>query len=245
MKPNMDDPFDKDLSGLARRFEYPATPALAGRVRAALDAPGRRMVVSWKPLAVALLVILLVLFSVPPVRAGLVDFFQVGVVRIFRLLPATPPPAPKGSPSSLLNLGGRTTLEDARRQADFPILLPAYPAGTGQPDLVYYQRDIQMASLVWLDPTDTQKVRMSLYEIAPSSIIIKKMQPEVIQETSVNGQYALWTTGPYLVEINGGDLHSLRMVEGHALIWAIDEVTYRLETGIPLDQAIKIGESLR
>ena len=36
-----------------------------------------------------------------------------------------------------------------------------------------------------------------------------------------------------------------RLVEGHVLIWTENNVTYRLETGLPVEQAIKIAESLK
>jgi hypothetical protein len=34
------------------------------------------------------------------------------------------------------------------------------------------------------------------------------------------------------------------MIEGHVLIWTEGEVTYRLETKLTLDEAIKVAESL-
>ncbi len=256
MNPDERDPFDKHLDDIAHGFEYPPTPRLAAQVRAKLDPARPRARWSRKLSAAVLLLILLVLFSVPAVRAGLVDFFQVGVVRIFPILPgATPTRTPGAMPtaypsptrvpvSSLLTLVGRTTLEDAQKAADFPILLPAYPANLGAPDLVYYQNKAKMAILVWLDPADPQKVVVSLHEIAPGSLIIKKMEPEVIQETTVNGQYALWTTGPYLVQFSGDDYNMLRLVDGHTLVWMVGNMTYRLETGLPLEEAVRMAESL-
>ena len=35
-----------------------------------------------------------------------------------------------------------------------------------------------------------------------------------------------------------------RLVEGNVLLWEQDGVTYRLETELPLDEAIKVAESL-
>jgi hypothetical protein len=262
MNPDERDPFDKHLGDIARGFEYPPTPRLAAQVRAKLD-PSRPRARWNRKLSIAVvLFILLALFAVPAVRAGLADFFQVGVVRIFPILPGATPthtphvPPPGATPtaypsptrvpvSSLLTLVGRTTLEEARKAADFHILLPAYPADLGAPDLVYYQSRAKMAILVWLDPADPQKVLLSLHEVSPGSTIIKKMEPEVIQETTVNGQYALWTTGPYLVQTTGQDYDVLRLVDGHTLVWTVGSITYRLETGLPLEEAVKIAESMR
>ncbi len=35
------------------------------------------------------------------------------------------------------------------------------------------------------------------------------------------------------------------LVEGHVLVWVEDEITYRLETDLNLEEAIRIAELLR
>jgi hypothetical protein len=67
----------------------------------------------------------------------------------------------------------------------------------------------------------------------------------VIEETEVNGQRAVWTVGPYPLISRNGDVELTRMVEGHVLIWESDGVTYRLETGLSLEETLKIAESLQ
>jgi hypothetical protein len=101
-----------------------------------------------------------------------------------------------------------------------------------------------MTFLIWLDPQDPGQILMSLHFLPPESWAIKKVQPEVIQETSVNENYAIWTVGPYPVRYEGGDLEYTRMIDGHVLIWADGNITYRLETDLSLDEAVKIAESL-
>ena len=39
--------------------------------------------------------------------------------------------------------------------------------------------------------------------------------------------------------------HQPLLVEGHALVWEEGDITYRLETSLSLDEAVKIAESLR
>ncbi|MFN8428149.1 MAG: hypothetical protein U0X87_18070 [Anaerolineales bacterium] len=63
--------------------------------------------------------------------------------------------------------------------------------------------------------------------------------------TQVNGQRAYWGEGPYPLRMYNGDLEFTRLIEGHVLIWAVDNVTYRLETDSTLQEAIKVAESLR
>jgi hypothetical protein len=101
-----------------------------------------------------------------------------------------------------------------------------------------------MVILVWLDPQHADEVSMSLHFIPNGSWVIKKSDPMVIEETSVDGEYAIWTTGPYPLIFRNGDIQFERLVNGHVLIWANADVTYRLETDLSMEEAIKIAESL-
>jgi hypothetical protein len=68
-----------------------------------------------------------------------------------------------------------------------------------------------------------------------------------VTETTVHGQRALWTQGPYIVQVIENDqvIYATRvLVNGHALIWTEGSITYRLETSASLDEAVKIAESL-
>jgi hypothetical protein len=85
---------------------------------------------------------------------------------------------------------------------------------------------------------------MSLHFIPEGSWAINKMGPVVIEETHVNGQRAAWAVGPYPLKMRNGNLDITRLIDGHVLIWTDGDVTYRLETDLPLEEAIKIAESL-
>ena len=62
--------------------------------------------------------------------------------------------------------------------------------------------------------------------------------------TEVNGSPAVWTTGPYLLELKTGDLEMRRILYGHTLIWSEGEITYRLETHLTLEEALQTAHSL-
>lgn len=206
----------------------------------------------WMSLAALLLALLLL---APQVRAGMGDVIRLGAVRI-GLAPAasatvtpSPPytgPVPTPLPS-LLDLAGATTLDLARAQAGFPIRLPAYPQELGPPQYVFLQNlNGPMVALVWVDPTHPSSVRLALFELS-SDLYIYKSGARTVTETTVNGQRALWTEGPYLVQVveNGQVTFATRvLVNGHALIWTEGGITYRLETSASLDEAVKIAESL-
>jgi hypothetical protein len=101
-----------------------------------------------------------------------------------------------------------------------------------------------MTILVWIDPQQPDQVLMSLHMIPPGSWAIDKMSPVEIEETTVNGKRAVWAVGPYPLRFSNGNLDFVRLIDGHVLIWTDGEVTYRLETSLDLEEAIKVAESL-
>jgi hypothetical protein len=248
--------WEEVLRTAARAFPYPPTPDIAGAVRSRLaetrSARSRRwrrgrLQPAWALLVLAL--ILAALLSVPPVRAALVDWLQIGAVRIWLVEP-TPLPSPATTPAptpipltSVLQLAGETTLDAARQQAPFPVRLPAYPPDLGAPDRVYVQNlDGLAVILVWLDPA--AQVQMSLHMLS-SEVIANKMQPEIVGGAYVHERPALWTQGPYLTATSSDPWALLRLVQGHVLIWTEGDLTYRLETDLPLAEAVRVAESLR
>jgi hypothetical protein len=259
--------FENKLHSIATGMEYPHTPNIAGSVTMRLRTTTRPRFNS-KALAWSLTIILVLcssLMLIPPARAAILEFIQIGVVRIFPqpveptlepIRTATPEAlAPMTATSSsqssnlipILNqMAGEITLTGAQNKVEYPILLPAYPTDLGQPDYVYVQNaDGNMVILVWLDPKHSDRVLMSLHFIPNGSWAIKKVEPKVIRETSVSGKRAIWTTGPYPLILSNGDAQFTRLINGHVLIWADENVTYRLETNGSLEEAVKIAESLR
>jgi len=254
------------LRQAASAFAYPPTPGIAGAVRRHLEPapahPGRpRRRLAWA--VAAAIVILAGLLAVPQVRAAVLEILRIGAVRILPVAPTptrlpalaptgaapdvtmTPSPTPL---SSVLDLAGETTLAAARAKAGFPVRLPTYPADLGTPSRVFLQ-DLggPVVVLVWVDPAQPDRVRMSLHELGPATFA-EKLQPPVIQQTTVNGQPAVWTEGPYLLQfLRGGQVlyDARRLVEGHTLVWTQGDVTYRLESDLSLADAMRIATSLK
>jgi hypothetical protein len=259
---------EEHLEEVARRFRYPSTPDVAGAVMKRLESGSRPR--AWLRSAwvvIGLLVLVMaVLFAVPSVRAEIIRFFQVGVVRIFPSTPtqtigpampqspitATPDiftPVPGGNEPlysvTISGLAGETNLEDARAKLPFPIRLPEYPTDLGPPNKIFLQDDGKMVILVWSDSDNPERAHLSLHEIGPEGIVLSKYQPRVIQETQVDGVYAIWAQGPYLIQLTSGTYVFRRTVEGNTLIWEEDNITYRLESDLTLEETIRIAESLR
>jgi hypothetical protein len=266
--------FETQLGSIASGMDYPPTPNIAGSVAARLRAPRPRLMN--RTLARSIVVVLILLVSsllIPPVRAAVLEFIQVGVVRIFRAEPAPLPPPTQipstmlpvnatpnitqpamtpltATPSTLVSLleqfAGETTLAEAQQMTTYLLLLPTYPAEWGEPDRVFVQdANGPMTILVWMNPQNPDQVKMSLHFIPEGSWAVDKFAPVAIEETSVNGQEAVWAVGPYPVRLRDGDMQIQRMVDGHVLIWEQDGVTYRLETDLSMEEAVRMAESLK
>ena len=256
----MTEPIDPRLQALAKELPYPPTPSIANSVMNRISGHGNRPRFN-RRLAWALTAIIFLfagVIFVPPVRAAVLEFIQIGIVRIFPApamtesptmeMPVTATP-PSTSPSLiplLEQVGGETTMETAQKKIGFPIPLPTLPSDLGPPDRVFLQdAGGWMLVMVWLDPQQPDRVRMSLHMIQEGSWTIKKFQPAVIEETTVNNLYAIWTGGGYPLIMKNADIQFTRLINGNVLIWEENKITYRLETDLGLDEAIRIAESLQ
>lgn len=182
------DRFEQRLRAVAGDFPYPPTPVIRP-VRSSRPDRSRTQLAWGAGIALALI---LTLLAVPQVRAALVEFIQIGAVRLNLIAPtptATLTGTPAGTPAptevltpsatplaSVLDLKGETTLADAKQRANFTVRLPAYPADLGQPDHVFVQaQGAPVVVLAWLDPDNASRVQMSLHEIGPGSWALDKM----------------------------------------------------------------------
>jgi hypothetical protein len=239
--------WEERVRAIAGAFPYPQTPDMA----AGVPQRSKPLRLAWSAAATFILLALLTgLLAVPRIRAAMVELLNLGAIRI---LLGEPTPTPASTPAgvapttlpSLLDLAGETTLAEARAQAGFPLRVPTYPPNLGPPDRVFLQRLCgPVVVLVWLDREQPERVNLSLHQLGVDTFG-EKVQPPVVEETTVGGQLALWTEGPYLLQVWNGDAVLRRLVEGHVLVWVEDEITYRLETDLNLEEAIRIAESLQ
>jgi hypothetical protein len=250
----------------ARHMGYPPTPDVGRRLRAALSSTKRsRRMGLWRaaPARWAAGLALLLLFAgsllVPEVRAFWTAIFRLGSVTVHV---ATPTPLPQGltpvptpSPAWSLDLAGETTLAEARATLKYPLKVPSYTAALGQPDRVYVQNlDGQAAILAWTSDEVPETAEMVLFSLSSRQMARKYIEDsEMLVQTSVGQTWGLWIRGPHLVELERGsgrygyELHDVRrLVGGNTLVWVDDSgITYRLETKQPLEEAVRIAESLK
>ena len=270
------EPLESRLLNLAGEFPYPPTPDIAQSVRNQLADRSRRAALAPRPIllrqrvlvsAVLILILVAGLMAVPPVRAAVLEFLQVGVIRIFMAEPSptptltatgvstpglTPSPRPTqaftpapGDMVSLAQIAGATTLESAKAKASYPLRVPGYPPDLGVPDRVFLQDpDAPVVILVWTAPGDPEKARLILFQIPSDSWVGKKVVFEPIEQTMVNQHEAVWAEGPHALLLTNGKVDFRRFVNGHVLIWEEDGITYRLESELSLQEAQRVAESL-
>jgi hypothetical protein len=272
MRPPIQRPPDEQWEEAVRRsagtFAYPATPDMADRVIARLTAgraghlrpSPRRLQPAW---VIAIILALLIgALAVPPVRAALLEFLQIGSVRIWLAEPTatpvpsptppaarTPPVRPAPTPlASIFDLTGETTLAEAEARAGLSIRLPTYPPDLRAPDAVFYQHlGGPVVVLVWVHPERPDEAKMSLH-ILGEGAMAEKGNPTVVMTTTVNGEMAAWTQGPYVLAYGQGsppEWQMRQLVSGRVLVWVEDGLTYRLESELPLEEAVRVAESLR
>lgn len=241
MTETFDPRWERLLTEIAAGLAYPPTPDLSQRLSRVPAAP-RRL---WAYAAIVLALLAAGVLAVPQARASLVEFLRFGAIRLILGGPtATPSPTPMSAVATPFGpvLSGRTTLGDAETLASFPIRLPTYPAGLGLPDEVYFQQhEGQVALTLWRNADGT--ARLALYHLTERDFALKAVQ--VIERTLVGSTPALWARGPHFVRLRDFTFGQLELVAGDVLIWTVGDVTYRLESDLPLGEAARIAESLR
>jgi len=101
--------------------------------------------------------------------------------------------------------------------------------------------------LIWLSTSQPGGIRFALHILGPGAFVYK-MEPTIIQETSLNGKPALWTEGPYFLvwrsDSQTPTWDMRRIVNGNVLIWTDAPLTYRLESDLSFAEALKIAQSI-
>ena len=258
---------DDLLRRAARAFAYPRTPPIAPAVMARLReagpppagfwAAGLLEAVRgwwWRPvprIAVAVLIGALALvgaaLAFPQTREALAEFFGLSHVRVEEG-PALGPPPPVLSPESFARPSG---LESAQEAVDFPLRFPTRDGLRLHPDTVYLQgepaREPGIAPVVIFVFEDEG---LDLYQTRAGFFGKGGPDPSLINEIELGGHPALWIDeGGHIASLLDEQgrvvVESRRTVERATLLWEETGITYRLETSLSQEEAIRLAESLR
>jgi hypothetical protein len=220
-----------------------------------------------RPVRRALLVAVALLLVLAAV-AGAVGLGLPGLRIIFGVPPgASPPPsasqaspepsASGGAPGDALGLGQRVAPEQLDQATSFHVLRPA-DAAVGPPDVAYVDATrANQASLVWsprpgLPATLEPGVGLLLMQFdgrLDNGFIGKAVGTgTTVEPVRVNGREGYWVSGEphffFYTARNGQFVDDSRRWVGDALLWSDGIYTYRLETSLGRDAAIRIAQSV-
>jgi hypothetical protein len=162
-----------------------------------------------------------------------------------------------GPPGSAMGLGREVDLAEAEAAAGRTIHLPTDPS-LGPPDVVYVEPAKRDAvALVWADGADlptTTEPGVGLVIVAFDGTTGPEWYTKVIdggttlESVVVAGNAGFWISGDahffYVIDENDQVIEDSRRWVGDTLVWSDGPVTYRLESGLGRDAAIRIAESL-
>jgi hypothetical protein len=220
-----------------------------------------------RPARRALVLALLALLGLTAI-AGAMGLGLPGLRLIFGEAPGGPPPsvAPTGTPAgSPVALGASMGLGDVvdpfdpsalERRAGFPVAQPTDPA-VGAPATAWVDdaRGGQV-TLLWpagegLPPTLEPSIGLLLSQFrgAVNDGFFNKAIHEgtIVEPVEVDGREAFWITGePHVLFWDGptGFVDDARRWVGDVLLWSDGPITFRLESTLGRDAAIRIAESL-
>ena len=177
--------------------------------------------------------------------AGVELRLEPGPVRSWSAGPARPGGATQPSGAALPG-EHRMSLEQARRQVSFPILVPA---ALGPPPEVVVSDGGRVVSLIY-PRTRYGLLRMDEFAGRPDQIYFEKIvHIGDVTPVTVNGAKALWIKGPqvlvYIRPDGSPAAAPPRLTAGNTLLWSAPRVALRLEGNVGRAAALAIAGSAR
>ena len=247
------DAVESELRAVGRDLEVPPARDLTVAVRQRLEGravrrrhvPGLRAGAlrrrrAWRAVLVVVAALLAVLIATPQGRAVIIHVFRFGGVELRQ------EPGPVRSPAGTPSLPGERSmsLEKARHQVSFPILVPT---ALGQPTQVVVSDAGRVVSLIY-SRTPYGLVRMDEFAGHVDQIYFEKLVHfSDVTQVEVNGTPGLWIKGPhellYVTRDGTTDYASARLTTGNTLIWGTRQVALRLEGNLGQAAALAIANS--
>ncbi len=248
MSEQTDKVWAEHLTTIAADFPYPQTPPIAQRLQkkhsSAKPAPDYGQRRHWATAVAIVLVLLLSLLAIPPVRAAIIEFIQIGAIKIFDVPSAQPTLTEPLQKLSLGDIGTEITLAEA--QDIMPLLMPTIPNYAAAPDAIYRQTLNEreaVITLVWYG--NDARPQIALTQIGIPSFGIKWASGEQVTATAVNDLPAVWIEGPHLFSFAEFAFSDFVTIDSQVLLWTAGDNTLRLEGDLTLAEAVDIAESLR
>lgn len=249
---------DRDLARLATDAIFPPTPIFAmpratapARDRAHFPKPA-----AWWKAGLAAVVLIATAVAIPETRGAVADWLGFPGIRIeIGDRPDDPSPTVTSIGGSLL-LGNAVTMDEAEGSVSFDIVVPGALIDDTSPE-VYFNVVVPGGKVVSL----LYPASDLLPEIGDTGVGLLLMQVDAAGDTlmligkrasaesppqpvMIDGADGLWIQGGVLTIEAGDPFWTYQGRSGNVLIWERNDVTYRMESDLPLDDAVAIAESL-
>ncbi len=260
------DDLERALSDLGSQLDWPAerdlTASIATRIANSepkrswlpglLTTAGRPRLV-WSTAALLILATAIVLALLPSTRSTVADRLGIPGISI------SINPTATIVPGKALQIGERSTIEQASRAFRSDLLLPP-TAILGPPDEVYLldRGGIVQVTYIYTPTTDLPEVGdtgvsvlISQFDGSTNDSFIRKQlgADTTIELVEVNHQRAFWLSGSphifYYERPNGMIDEETMRLAANVLLWEMNGTTIRIETMLDRDAAIQIAKAIR
>lgn len=232
---------------------YPPLPDLdAAFARLAAPAPRRPVPRLRWAMAAVIVVVAAVITFVTPVREAVADWLGIGAVRIVEV-----EEIPADVEDSIGDLGTRVSIGEV---ADLLGIERAWPEAIGAPDAAFVRRPDEPAvelSAVWLPADDLPEVGaggvgalLTRFDGALDGPVAEKTVGEGtgLATIAVGDAPGYWISGEVhtfgYVGPDGEVVFETLRLAGNTLLWEQGGFSYRLESGLDLEAAIAVAETL-
>jgi len=249
---------ERDLAWLATDAIFPPTPAFT-MPRTAVSARNRGpfpvRTSWWKAGLAAAGLLVATTVAVPDTREAVADWLGFPGIRIEIGDRAGDPPPTVTSIGGSLLLGEPATLDRAGERVSFEIVAPIMLAdvspevylnrfqGTSAVSLLYPASD----DLPVIGDTGVGMLLMQIDASGNTSMLIGKRASAESppRPVTIDGAKGLWIQGGVLMADAGDPFWTYARRSGNVLVWEAGGVTYRMESNLPLNDALAIAESLQ
>jgi hypothetical protein len=245
---------EAELRAAGGELEVPPPSDLTAAVRQRLEGqsvrhrhvPARtgilRLRPGWRAALVVVAAFLAVLIATPQGRAVIIHVFRFAGVELRQ----EPGPARSTGSSAALPGERRMSLQKARHQVSFAILVPA---ALGRPSEVVVSDRGRVASLIYRR-APYGELRMDEFAGHLDPVFFQKfVQFGDVTEVEVNGARGMWIKDPHVLMYITRDgtpaAASARLTTGNTLIWGTRQVALRLEGNLGKTAALAIANSAR
>jgi hypothetical protein len=244
---------ESELRALGRELEVPLAGDLTAAVRQRLEGQADRGChvpaartgafrrLAWRAALTVVAAFLMILIATPQGRAVISHVFRFAGVELRQ------EPGPVRLHGTGVLPGERpTSLEEARRVASFPIMVPT---ALGRPGAVVVSDGGRVVSLIYRR-APYGLLRLDEFAGRVDQIYFEKFFNSAdMTRVEVNGVQGLWVKGPqvlaYITRDGMTAKASARLTVGNTLIWQTRKVALRLEGNIGRAAALAIASSAR